>query len=168
MTGLERLWAGWRATYIETAGEPIASAPNGCVFCGLFESGEADERTHVVWRSNLVVAILNAFPYGSGHLLVMPARHVGGLGELSAEERVALWDAVHAGEAAIRAAYQPGGVNLGANLGRAAGAGIPGHLHVHLLPRWDGDTNFMTTVAETRVLPEPLEVTWRKLHEAWG
>jgi ATP adenylyltransferase len=164
---MERLWAGWRSSYLETADDAVAPGPDGCVFCGLLASGRPDEETHVVWRSPLVVAILNAFPYGSGHLLVMPSRHVGDLADVAGEERAAMWDGVHAAVAAVTAAYRPGGVNVGANLGRAAGAGIPGHLHVHVLPRWDGDTNFMTSVAETRVLPEPLAETWRKLQAAW-
>jgi len=164
---MERLWAGWRSAYLETAGEEVAPGPDGCVFCGLLASDLPGERTLVVWRSPLVAAVLNAFPYGSGHLLVMPVRHVGDLTEVAGEERSALWEAVHAGVEAVTAAYRPGGVNVGANLGRAAGAGIPGHLHVHVLPRWDGDTNFMTAVAETRVLPEPLADTWGKLRAAW-
>ena len=164
---MERLWAGWRATYLETTGGPAAAGPDGCVFCGLMAADLPGEKTMVVWRSARVAAVLNAYPYGSGHLLVMPTRHVGDLAEVTGVERADLWDAVHAGVAAVTAAYGPDGVNVGANLGRSAGAGIPGHLHVHVLPRWDGDTNFMTTVAETRVLPEPLAETWRKLHAAW-
>ncbi len=164
---MDRLWAGWRSAYLETTADPVAPGPDGCVFCGLLAAGRPDDETLVVWRSPVVAAVLNAFPYGSGHVLVMPCRHVGDLAEVEGDERAALWDAVHAGVAAVTAAYGPGGVNVGANLGRAAGAGIPGHLHVHVLPRWDGDTNFMTSVAETRVLPEPLSETWRKLRAAW-
>jgi ATP adenylyltransferase len=145
----------------------VAPGPDGCVFCALLGADAPDQETLVVWRSPLAAAVLNAFPYGSGHLLVLPVRHVGDLSDLAREERSALWDGVHAGVAAVTSAYRPDGANLGANLGRAAGAGIPGHLHVHVLPRWDGDTNFMTTVAETRVLPEPLPETWRKVREAW-
>lgn len=164
---MDRLWAGWRSSYIETTGDPVVLGPDGCVFCALFGSGRPDEETLIVWRSPLVVAILNAYPYGSGHVLVMPVRHTGDLSDITGEERAALWDAVHEATAAVTSAYHPGGVNVGANLGRAAGAGIPGHLHVHVLPRWDGDTNFMTSVAETRVLPEPIPETWRKLRAAW-
>lgn len=164
---MERLWAGWRSSYLETTGDPAAQGATACVFCALLAADRPDEETLVVWRSPLVAAVLNAYPYGSGHVLVMPSRHVGDLGEVAGEERRCLWDAVHAGVAAVTAAYRPGGVNVGANLGRAAGAGIPGHLHVHVLPRWDGDTNFMTSVAQTRVLPEPLFETWRRLRAAW-
>jgi ATP adenylyltransferase len=164
---MERLWAGWRSSYLESTGDQVTAGADGCVFCGLLASDRPDEETLVVWRSEAVAAILNAFPYGSGHVLVMPTRHLGDLAEVGGDERSALWDGVHDAVAAVTAAYRPGGVNVGANLGRAAGAGIPGHLHVHVLPRWDGDTNFMTSVAETRVLPEPLAETWRKLQAAW-
>ena len=164
---MDRLWAGWRSSYLETTGKSSAPGIDGCVFCGLLASELAGDETLIVWRSASVAAILNAYPYGSGHLLVMPTRHVGDLGEVTGQERADLWDAVHAAVAAVNAAYRPGGVNVGANLGQAAGAGIPGHLHVHVLPRWEGDTNFMTTVASTRVLPEPLPETWRKLRDAW-
>jgi ATP adenylyltransferase len=164
---MERLWAGWRSAYLATADDEVAAGPGGCVFCALLSAAEPGEETLVVWRSPLAAAVLNAFPYGSGHLLVMPVRHVGDLGQVAGEERADLWDAVHAAVAAVTTAYRPAGVNVGANLGRAAGAGIPGHLHVHVLPRWDGDTNFMTTVAETRVLPEALAESWRKLRDAW-
>ena len=164
---MERLWAGWRSSYLEGTDDVVAPGPDGCVFCALLGADRPEEETHVVWRSTEVAVILNAYPYGSGHVLVMPTRHVGDLADVVADERAALWDAVHAAVAAVTDAYRPGGVNVGANLGRAAGAGIPGHLHVHVLPRWDGDTNFMTSVAETRVLPEPLSETWRKLRASW-
>ena len=164
---MERLWAGWRSSYLEKTDDTVEPRVGGCVFCALLASDGPGEETLVVWRSSLVAAVLNAYPYGSGHVLVMPTRHIGDLAEVAGEERVALWDAVHAAVGAVTSAYRPGGVNVGANLGRAAGAGIPGHLHVHVLPRWGGDTNFMTSVAETRVLPEPLPETWRKVRDAW-
>jgi len=164
---MERLWAGWRSSYLETVGADAPPDAGGCVFCGLLSAGAPDEETLVVWRSPLMAAVLNAYPYGSGHVLLMPTRHVGDLDAVVGDERAALWDAVHAGVAAVTSAYRPDGVNIGSNLGRAAGAGIPGHLHIHVLPRWDGDTNFITAIADARVLPEPLGETWRKLREAW-
>ncbi|MDQ3107807.1 MAG: HIT domain-containing protein [Actinomycetota bacterium] len=162
---LERLWAGWRTEYVSSAGE-AGPGDAGCVFCRILTSGEPDESTGVVWRGEGVVAILNAYPYTSGHLMVMPTRHVGELEDLGADASE-VWSAVTAGVRALKAAYQPEGINVGANLGRAAGAGVPGHFHVHLLPRWNGDTNFMTSVAETRVLPESLDATWAKLRTSW-
>ena len=165
---LERLWAGWRTEYVSSAGE-AGPGDEGCVFCRILGSGLDDADTKVVWRGERVVALLNAYPYTSGHLMVMPARHVGELEDLGDDdgEAVELWAAVTAGVRALKAAYRPEGINVGANLGRAAGAGVPGHFHVHLLPRWNGDTNFMTSVAEVRVLPESLDATWSKLRSAW-
>ena len=163
---LERLWAGWRTEYVAAAG---AEGPGdeGCVFCRILGSGEDDAVTKVVWRGAHAAAVLNAYPYTSGHLMVMPVRHVGDLEEFSAEERDEVWAVVTDAVVALKAAYSPEGVNVGANLGRAAGAGVPGHAHVHALPRWAGDTNFMTTVAEARVMPESLDATWQKLRDAW-
>ena len=155
MHGLDRLWAGWRSEYIESAGGDD-HREDGCVFCSIMASGSPDEETFVVWRGESTVAILNAYPYTSGHLMVMPIRHVSGLGGLEAAESVELFGALTSAVAALESAYRPEGINLGANLGRAAGAGIPAHLHMHALPRWLGDSNFMTSIAEARVLPEAL------------
>ena len=163
---LERLWAGWRSSYITSATAP-AETDGDCVFCGILAADLPDDETYVVWRGELAVALLNAYPYTSGHVMVMPRRHVGALGELTREESDELWALTQRAVKALESAYQPQGINLGANLGEAAGAGIPGHLHLHAVPRWAGDTNFMTTVAEARVLPEPLGDTWRKLRDVW-
>jgi diadenosine tetraphosphate (Ap4A) HIT family hydrolase len=165
---LDRLWAGWRTEYVSSAGAE-GPADEGCVFCRILGSGRPDDETKVVWRGDRVVAVLNAYPYTSGHLMVMPTRHVGELEDLDARdgEAAELWAAVTAAVRALKAAYSPEGINVGANLGRAAGAGVPGHFHVHCLPRWNGDTNFMTSVAEARVLPEALDATWEKLAAAW-
>ena len=168
MTGLDRLWAGWRSAYIEgVTGQQ--EPPEGCVFCAILASGLPDDETYVLWRhpSGLAAAILNAYPYGSGHLMVMPTRHTASPEDLSQEEGAAVWAGVTDAVVALRAAYRPDGLNIGANLGRAAGAGIPDHFHMHVLPRWAGDTNFMTAVAETRVLPEPLSTSYRKITAAW-
>jgi ATP adenylyltransferase len=164
---LERLWAGWRAEYITDADAPHHDGA-ACVFCRILESGLPDDQTYVLWRGEHTFAILNAFPYTSGHLMVMPLRHVGELDELTDDEGDELFRAARRAVAAVKSAYDPGGFNLGANLGRAGGAGIPGHLHIHVLPRWNGDTNFMTAVAETRVLPESLPTTWKRLKEVWS
>ena len=166
--GLEHLWAGWRNVYVSGAVE--AERDGGgeeCVFCRLAESGDPAPDNGVVWRGARTFAVLNAYPYASGHLLVMPLRHVGDLDELDGEEPAELWAAVRAAVRAVTAAYAPDGLNIGANLGRAAGAGLPDHLHFHVVPRWAGDTNFMTSIAGVRVLPEPLVDAWEKLHPAW-
>ena len=163
---LERLWAGWRSPYVETA--DAGSAGGGeCVFCRILSSDEPGEQTYVVWRDESSAALLNAYPYVSGHLMVMPVRHVAELEDLRADEVTSLWGAVTSAVGSLKRAYHPDGLNVGANLGRSAGAGIPGHLHVHVLPRWSGDTNFMTTIAESRVLPEALLITYEKVRAAW-
>ncbi len=163
---LERLWAGWRSEYIEGATGPDGGT-EGCVMCRLADPGQSMEEGHVLWRGSLVAAALNAYPYTSGHLMVMPRRHVGDLESLQPEESAQLWSAVTAAVVAVKEAYRPEGLNVGINLGRAAGAGIPGHLHVHVLPRWAGDSNFMTSVAEARVMPETLARSAQRLRAAW-
>jgi ATP adenylyltransferase len=169
---LQNLWAGWRHEYIveATAKERQGGIPHdeaSCVFCRIAASGPPSEDNLVVWRGEWSFVIMNAYPYASGHVLVMPLRHVGGLGDLTHEESAEVWAATQGAVAAIEAAYDPDGLNVGANLGRAAGAGIPAHVHLHVLPRWSGDTNFMTSVGDTRVMPETLQVAWKKLLEAW-
>jgi diadenosine tetraphosphate (Ap4A) HIT family hydrolase len=165
---LEQLWAGWRHGYVEeaTAAER-AGDPGSCVFCRIADSGPPSPDNLVVWRGARTLAVLNLYPYGSGHLLVLPLRHEASLDALSPEESTALWETTRQAVRAAEAAYAPDGVNVGANLGRAAGAGIPAHLHLHVVPRWAGDTNFMTSVAGVRVLPEPLSVAWEKLSRSW-
>ncbi|HET8620727.1 MAG TPA: HIT domain-containing protein [Acidimicrobiales bacterium] len=163
---MERLWAGWRSSYVAAAGNG-ALAGEGSIFRRILASGLPDDETHVVWRGATCFAILNAYPYTSGHLLVMPYREVGELEDLTPAEAAEMWAGVRDAVVAIKAAYAPHGVNVGMNLGEAAGAGVPSHLHVHVLPRWSADSNFMTAVAEARVLPEALADSWRKLREAW-
>jgi ATP adenylyltransferase len=165
---LDQLWAGWRHEYVATASAAERSGDEEeCVFCRIEASGEPSADNGVVWRGDLTLAVLNAYPYASGHLLVLPRRHVSALAELTGAESSDLWEATRAAAAALDAAYDPDGLNIGANLGRAAGAGIPRHLHLHALPRWTGDTNFMTAVAGVRVMPESLPESWRKLRAAW-
>lgn len=170
---LERLWAGWRSSYVSsfsddgTAASPGAQSQSQCVFCAIVGSQKPDAERYLLWRGSLTVAILNAYPYSPGHVMVMPARHVRELEELDDGEATELHSALFDAVAAVKSAYRPEGMNIGLNLGRAAGAGIPAHLHVHIVPRWIGDTNFMTSVAETRVLPEALSDSWAKLRAAW-
>jgi len=180
--GLDHLWAGWRSAYIAsvTGGEvgdgddgtvegvdPIRQPPPG--EGSLFERilTMSDQEGFVVHRGVTCAALLNAYPYNNGHVLVMPTRAVGALGDLTEIEHDEMWKLVRDTVSAIEGAYQCDGVNVGLNLGSAAGAGVPDHLHVHVLPRWQGDTNFMTAVAETRVIPETLTTTWKKLRAAW-
>ncbi|HUI05292.1 MAG TPA: HIT domain-containing protein [Acidimicrobiales bacterium] len=166
--GLEQLWAGWRHEYVVSASAAERrGGADGCVFCRILASGPPSPDNGVVWQGRLSAVVLNAYPYASGHMLVMPLRHVRDLGELTPEESVDVWEASRQAVATLRAVYEPDGINMGANLGRAAGAGIPEHLHLHVLPRWSGDTNFMTAVSGVRVMPEPLVVGWERLHGAW-
>jgi ATP adenylyltransferase len=165
---IDRLWAGWRSEFV-ASGSGTPGGKGDCVFCYILSSGRPDTETHVVWRhpSGLVVGLLNAYPYTSGHVMVMPVRHVADLEALTPDESSALMQGLIGAAAALKATYHPDGLNAGANLGRAAGAGVPGHLHQHVQPRRAGDTNFMTAVAETRVLPETLAETDAKVRAAW-
>lgn len=164
---LERLWNGWRSSYVGSLGSGIDEPGQGSVFTRILSSGLSDQETNIVHRGPLCFVILNAFPYGTGHLLVLPYREVGGLADLEAAEAAELWATVTDAVAAVNGAYSPDGVNVGLNLGRAAGGSVSEHLHVHVVPRWIGDGNFMTAIANTRTLPEPLDETAAKLRAAW-
>lgn len=161
---LERLWAGWRSSYIEEVANQRPT-DDACLFCSLAAADQ--EEGLLLARDEHVFAVMNAYPYTSGHLMVAPVRHEATLAGLSRDEANALIAMTQDATIALDRAYAPDGVNVGINLGRAAGAGIPGHLHVHAVPRWAGDTNFMTAVAEVRVLPESLLTSWEKLRASW-
>ena len=154
---MEHLWSPWRMEYIREATQETGD--QGCVFCSI--PGQEGDR--VLVRDELAYVVLNKFPYNPGHVLVVPLRHVADLSELTADESAALHSLLQRSVAAIRAEADPHGFNIGMNLGRPAGAGIPDHLHWHVVPRWSGDTNFMPVVGQTRVLPELLAETARRL-----
>jgi ATP adenylyltransferase len=162
---IEQLWAGWRREYVESSVE--IPDGQGSIFTRILACGLPDTDTHVLWRGPHCFAILNAYPYTNGHLLVMPYREVSDLESLDRAEFTALWSGVQMAIEAIKATYRPDGLNVGMNLGRAAGAGVPTHLHVHVLPRWNGDTNTMTAVAGVRVMPETLASSASRLRSAW-
>jgi ATP adenylyltransferase len=166
---MARMWSGWRLPYIERDDDArAADVPAGMsLFESILRSGLPDETTYILWRGANCFALMNAFPYTTGHLMVLPQRAVADLEELTDDEHAELWGGVRCAVTALKVAFRPQGVNVGLNLGAAAGAGFPGHLHVHCLPRWSGDTNFITTVAETRVLPESIGDSWKKLRAAW-
>jgi ATP adenylyltransferase len=170
---LERLWNGWRSAYVTSGGEVGGVGANdgpsgrGSVFTRILASGLPDEETHIVHRGEHCFAILNAFPYSVGHTLVLPYREVGELEELEPDEFAELWATVTDAVRAVKAAYRPEGVNVGVNLGRPAGGSVAEHLHVHVVPRWTGDSNFMTATANTRTLPEALPDSAAKLRAAW-
>ena len=153
---MDRLWSPWRLAYVTAAQHP----PADCIFCDACANAETDL---VLLRGRSCYVILNLYPYNNGHLMVAPNRHIKTLMSLSLEEQAELMSMARWAEMALAEAYSPHGINVGINLGKAARAGIEGHLHVHVVPRWSGDTNFMTAVADTRVLPEELSQTAGKL-----
>ena len=187
---MDRMWSPWRYGYVTTVDErrrpgvpaelnAWPGADSGCVFCNLMasvdwaiESGmdrdAAEAAGGVVARGEHCFICLNAYPYTNGHVMVMPYGHVDRLAKLPVEAAHELMDLAQKTERALEKVYTPQGFNFGMNVGRAAGAGVAGHIHLHAMPRWEGDTNFMTTVAETRVLPEGLESTWKRLRAALG
>jgi ATP adenylyltransferase len=157
---VKQIWAPWRLEYIKSADED-----SGCVFCRAVE-GDDEERL-VVHRGSHAIALLNKYPYSSGHFMVAPTRHVGEYGELDEEEVLELHRLASAGMGALAELYAPQGYNAGWNLGRIAGAGVVDHVHLHVVPRWAGDTNFMPVLADTKVLPEHLQETRRNLADVW-
>lgn len=158
---MEHLWAPWRMAYV--GGEQ----PSGCIFC--VKPAEArDEENYILHRGEHAFVMLNAFPYNSGHLLIAPYRHTADLEGLSNAELLEMMQLAQQSLGALGRAYGPQGHNLGMNLGRVAGAGIAEHLHLHIVPRWNGDTNYMTVTVDTRVLPEALAATYQRLRDAWG
>jgi len=185
---MDRLWTPWRYSYVTKADPQVRSGvpaalsawppseadDKHCVFCNMIAAVDyaiaqgmardlAEEAAHVVYRGEHCYVCLNAYPYSTGHLLLTPYRHVNSLADLLPDAAHELILTAQRAELALRQVYRPGGLNLGLNLGEAAGAGIAEHIHLHVLPRWIGDTNFMTVAAETRVLPETLDVTWARL-----
>jgi len=168
-TRLSHLWAGWRSEYISAVTTPEDRSLKPDETGSLFERilAMADDEAFVVHRGETCAVLLNAYPYNNGHLLVLPQRAVPELEDLTPAELAEMGTLCRDGVVALKAAYRCEGVNVGMNLGSASGAGVPDHLHAHVLPRWSGDTNFVTAVALTRVLPEPLDETWRKVRAAW-
>jgi ATP adenylyltransferase len=181
---MDHLWTPWRYAYITSADsaervgvpKPLAAWPGdkGCVFCNLIASvdyaiaqgmsvDEAEAAGGILYRGQTCFVCLNAYPYTSGHIMAMPFAHLDRLSALPPATAHELSDIAQTMERVLDATYHPDGFNLGMNLGKAAGAGVWGHLHLHALPRWVGDTNFMTTISESRILPEDLETTWKRL-----
>ncbi|MGA9162555.1 MAG: HIT domain-containing protein [Actinomycetota bacterium] len=157
---MDRIWSPWRMAYIQAAKERGDDA--GCIFCDLPAGGD-DEGTKILARGEHAFVILNSFPYNPGHLMVAPFRHVGDFSALEPGELAEVDALIARSIRALEAELEPHGFNLGMNLGRVAGAGIPDHLHWHIVPRWNGDTNFMPVVGQTRVLPELLEESYARL-----
>ena len=186
---MDHLWTPWRYQYVTNAEKKVrGGVPEalnawpgdlGCVFCNLIAAVDyaiangtdrdtAEEAGGIVYRGKDCFICLNAFPYSSGHVLLMPYAHLDRLAALTEETGHELMDLARKTEAVLEKVYQPHGMNFGFNLGQAAGAGVAGHLHMHAMPRWIGDTSFITTVSETRVLPEDLATTWRRLRGSYS
>ncbi len=157
---MDYLWSPWRYQYITHS-----SSSTECIFCAIARSLN-DEENLVVHRAQYNFVVLNRFPYSSGHLMVVPYEHLSSLAAVKEEGAAEMMGLMRQAETALRNAYQPNGLNMGLNLGESAGAGVADHVHMHVLPRWAGDSNFMTVVGETRVLPEDLGETYRKVKAA--
>jgi ATP adenylyltransferase len=163
---LERIWNGWRADYV-VHGQGAQKKSDQSVFTQILNSDMSDEQCYIVHRGEKVFAIMNAFPYTSGHLLVVPYREVAELEDLSHDETSELWATVTDAVKVLKSVYKPEAMNVGINLGAAAGGSIAQHLHVHIVGRWGGDTNFMVTTANTKILPEALDVSADRIRKAW-
>ncbi len=159
---MDKLWAPWRVKYITK----ILKTTRGCVFCRIIKSKD-DKKNYVLSRTKYCYAVLNIYPYNNGHVLILPNRHVNDLNKLTRQEREDLMDLLETTKSVIDKVLKPQGYNIGINLGRVAGAGFPGHLHIHLVPRWKGDVNFMPTVANTKVISQSLQALHTLLSDAY-
>lgn len=157
---MDYLWTPWRYAYVSAA-----EKATGCVFCDLVKQND-DEKALIVYRGERCFIILNRFPYTPGHVMIVPYAHLDELRKLTSEAASEMIALAQRMETVLRELYHPDGINLGMNIGKAAGAGIAGHIHMHVLPRWVADANFMSVVGETRVLPETLDVTWARIRKA--
>lgn len=163
---METLWSPWRYEYIAASGSDV-SPPSQCVFCEIQKDPDRDETNFVLHRASRNFIVLNIYPYITGHLLVVPFEHLGELDDAAKETTDELMDLTKRCQGALRAVYDPEGFNIGMNLGRSGGAGIVDHFHLHIMPRWTGDTNFMSTIGKTRVIPEELSQTYSKLRNCF-
>ncbi|HMS39456.1 MAG TPA: HIT domain-containing protein [Pyrinomonadaceae bacterium] len=161
LTKVDVLWSPWRYDYIKN-GDNNAEKTN-CVFCSILENPVSDEEKFILHRAGFNFIILNIYPYVSGHLMVIPYEHLADLDKADKETTDEMMDLTKKCQTILRDVYQPNGINLGMNLGKAAGAGVADHFHLHILPRWFGDANFMTSIGQTRTIPEDLKTTFDKL-----
>jgi len=158
---MDYLWTPWRYAYVSGA-----TKESGCIFCDAPK--ESDEKARIVYRGAHCYIILNTYPYTNGHVMIVPYAHLDELQKLLSNAACEMTALTQRMEGVLRQLYRPEGINLGMNLGKAAGAGIAGHLHMHILPRWIADANFVSVIGETRVLPETLDVTWERIRRALG
>lgn len=162
---MDRLWAPWRSKYIESFSNENPDEKKECLFCEKAASTE-DEKNLILYRSKHCYIIMNLFPYNSGHIMVVPYKHTPNFSDLSDDEMVDIMKIIKRGISALEIALKPHGFNIGANLGKVSGAGIADHIHFHIVPRWNGDTNFMPVISETKVISEFLSDTYRKIKDA--
>lgn len=160
---MEHLWTPWRMTYLQNH----LPQPEGCIFCNAAADPTADSTTYVIHRGQHHFIILNLYPYNNGHLMIVPLAHLDSIEQLPTEALTELMVLSQMSMQVLRSAYNPQGFNLGINVGGAAGAGVPGHVHLHIVPRWNGDSNFMSTLANTRVIPELMSQTYERLKSLW-
>ncbi|HKC65568.1 MAG TPA: HIT domain-containing protein [Pyrinomonadaceae bacterium] len=161
---MDRLWSPWRYDYINSGSSVEKSKPVACVFCSMLEAEGTDESKYILHRAQHNFVVLNIYPYISGHLMIVPYAHLSEIAAAPKEITDEMMDLTKRAQSVLGEVYHPNGFNIGMNLGRAAGAGVADHFHMHIMPRWIGDTNFMTTVGETRVHPEDLATTYKKLY----
>jgi len=166
---IDALWTGWRSQYLSSLPNPFEGTHSvgQSVFTQILESGVPDEETFIVHRGKLVFAIMNAYPYAVGHLMVLPMRQIANLADLTSQESLELWGTVTQATEVLKSEYAPHGLNVGINLGPAAGGSVSEHLHVHIVPRWRGDANFMASVANAKTISEPLDETAARIRQAW-
>ena len=157
---MDVLWSPWRYDYITSTGPAKAG---GCVFCDILNSSASDEEKFILKRAEFNFVILNIYPYGTGHVLIVPYAHIADLDKADKQTTDEMMDLMKSSQTALSGVYQPEGFNMGMNLGKSAGAGVAGHYHMHVLPRWSGDVNFMTAIGQTRTVPEALQTTYQKL-----
>ncbi len=159
---MDYIWTPWRYAYVTAA-----EKPKECIFCDLPKSGD-DEKALIIYRGEFCYIVLNAFPYTPGHVMIVPFAHTDELQKLPANAAQEMMELSQRMEHVLRELYKPDGINLGMNIGKAAGAGVAGHIHMHVLPRWVADANFLSVVGETRILPETLEMTWKRMSGVLG
>lgn len=157
---MDVLWSPWRYDYITGSG---AAKKNGCVFCDILNDPAGDEEKYILKRAGFNFVILNIYPYGTGHLLIVPYAHIADIDKAEKQATDEMMDLMKRAQTALGECYAPDGFNLGMNLGKSAGAGVEGHYHMHVLPRWSGDVNFMTAIGQTRTVPETLRDTYEKI-----
>jgi len=165
---MNTLWSPWRSRYIDTFSEESSKTSDNCFICRAIENNKDDKEGLVVARLDFVIVLMNKYPYNSGHLLVAPYRHTGNILDMTTSELTALNTACQQSVRILTKLYNPDGFNIGANLGECAGAGLPGHLHYHVLPRWKGDTSFVSTISDTKVISYDMETMYNLIHTAFN